>query len=214
MWRIEKRQTAKLQLIQLRKSWAGPLTLRSSCNNLPTNKHLHERNLRKPESHPKLPLARLETACRRHGIPATVQRRVIFTALLERTDHPTVDQVFEDVKERIPGVSRTTVYRTLETLANLGLARRTNHFAASARFDGNMEQHHHLVCTTCSKVVDYQDENLAVVNAPDGRRHGFTVVDYSVYFEGVCADCKSTAAAARKETKKPKPSAKEMNRAQ
>jgi Fur family peroxide stress response transcriptional regulator len=130
-------------------------------------------------------------------MPVTVQRRVIFSALLEREDHPTVDQIFDDVKERIPGVSRTTVYRTLETLANLGLARRTNHFAASARFDGNMEQHHHLVCTRCGKVIDFQDPSLTVANLPDARRSGFTLLDYSVYFEGFCSDCKRPANAAK-----------------
>ena len=123
----------------------------------------------------------------------TVQRRVIFSTLLEREDHPTVDQVFDEVKERIPGVSRTTVYRTLETLANLGLVRRTNHFAASARFDGNMEQHHHLVCTRCGKVIDFQDPSLTVANLPDARRSGFTLLDYSVYFEGFCSSCKPPA---------------------
>src|SRR5689334_23565694 len=46
----------------------------------------------------------------------------------------------------MPGVSRTTIYRALETLVELGLARRTNHFEASARFDGNTDHHHHLVC--------------------------------------------------------------------
>ena len=139
----------------------------------------------------------LEAACRRRGIPVTVQRRVIFSALIEREDHPTVDQVFAEVKARIPGVSRTTVYRTLETLANLGLARRTNHFAASARFDGNMEQHHHLVCTLCGKVIDFQDPSLTIANLPDTRRSGFTLLDYSVYFEGFCSDCKRPANAAR-----------------
>jgi Fur family transcriptional regulator, peroxide stress response regulator len=133
---------------------------------------------------------RIETACRRKGMPVTVQRRVIFAALLDRNDHPTVDQVFAQVKHRIPGVSRTTVYRTLETLANLGLVRRTNHFAASARFDGNMERHHHLVCTACGKVIDLQDSSAAVSNLPDVRRNGFTLRDYSIYFEGFCSDCK------------------------
>ena len=130
-------------------------------------------------------------------MPVTVQRRVIFSALIEREDHPTVDQVFDEVKARIPGVSRTTVYRTLETLANLGLARRTNHFAASARFDGNMEQHHHLVCTLCGKVIDFQDPSLTIANLPDARRSGFTLLDYSVYFEGFCSDCKRPANTAR-----------------
>lgn len=68
---------------------------------------------------------RLEALCRERGLPVTVQRRVIFAALLDHDDHPTVDRVFADVKNRIPGVSRTTVYRTLETLADLGTVRRT-----------------------------------------------------------------------------------------
>ncbi len=131
--------------------------------------------------------------CRERGIPVTVQRRVIFTALLERDDHPTVDQIFDDVKNRIPGLSRTTVYRTLETLADLGLVRRTNHFEACVRFDGNMEQHHHLVCIVCGKVTDFQDPGLTIADLPDVRRSGFVLSDYSIYFEGYCSHCRRTA---------------------
>lgn len=136
--------------------------------------------------------------CRERGIPVTVQRRVIFTALLERDDHPTVDHIFNDVKDRIPGVSRTTVYRTLETLADLGLARRTNHIGAFARFDGYMEHHHHLVCVACGKVIDFQDPRLTLVDLPDVRRSGFAVVDYSIYFEGYCSNCKQNAKSANR----------------
>jgi len=132
----------------------------------------------------------------------TVQRRVIFTALLDRDDHPTVDQVFAQVQDRIPGVSRTTVYRTLETLANLGVVRRTNHFAASARFDGNMEQHHHLVCTVCGKVVDFKDTSLKIQNVPAVRQDGFTLLDYSIYFEGHCSACSKIGKPAKPRTAK------------
>lgn len=143
-----------------------------------------------PDQNKQSPSELLETACRREGIPVTVQRRVIFSALVARNDHPTVDQIFAEVKDRIPGVSRTTVYRTLETLVRLRLVRRTHHFAASARYDGNMEQHHHLVCSACGKVVDLQDPAMTVSPMPDARRNGFTLVDYSVYFEGLCSECK------------------------
>jgi Fur family peroxide stress response transcriptional regulator len=141
---------------------------------------------------------RLATACRKRGIPVTVQRRVIFGALLGRDDHPTVDQVFDDVKERIPGVSRTTVYRTLETLADLGLARRTNHFGAFVRFDANMEQHHHLVCTLCNKVSDFQHSGLSIGTPPEVRGSGFVVSDVSIYFEGYCATCRRSPRAAKR----------------
>ena len=146
---------------------------------------------------------RLENACRREGIPVTVQRRAIFSAVLERHDHPTVDQVFAQVKARVPGVSRTTVYRTLETLVNIGLVRRTHHFSASVRFDGNMERHHHLVCTGCGKVSDFQDSSVAISIPPETRRNGFTLFDYSVYFEGVCSGCKNPVDAAKSRNAKP-----------
>jgi len=127
----------------------------------------------------------------------TVQRRAIFSAVLERHDHPTVDQVFAQVKDRLPGISRTTVYRTLETLVKIGLVRRTHHFAASARFDGNMEQHHHLVCTSCGKVIDFRDFGVPLAIPLDARRQGFSLFDYSVYFEGVCSECKRPVQSAK-----------------
>jgi Fur family transcriptional regulator, peroxide stress response regulator len=159
--------------------------------------------LKKPAYTSLDPLERLGAACREHGIPVTVQRRAILTALLERHDHPTVDQIYDDVRARIPGVSRTTVYRTLERLADLGLARRTNHFAASARFDGNLEQHHHLVCIKCNKVIDFKDPQFTIGELPDFHRAGFVMQDYSVYFEGMCRDCKSlTGSTKRRNLKK------------
>jgi Fur family peroxide stress response transcriptional regulator len=109
-----------------------------------------------------------------------------------------VDQVFDDVKERLPGISRTTVYRTLETLADLGLARRTNHFGAFARFDANMEQHHHLVCTLCNKVSDFQYSGLTIGTPPEVRGSGFVVSDFSIYFEGYCSNCRMSPRAAKR----------------
>ena len=148
--------------------------------------------MKRPDT--RLDFQRLEAACQRQGIPTTIQRRVIYKALIEREDHPTVDQIYAAVKEQLPGISRTTVYRTLEKLAELGLARRTHHFAASARFDGNMEQHHHLVCTSCGKVSDFANRELPVQGPADIRCNGFTVADYSIYFEGLCAGCRKSAA--------------------
>ncbi len=133
----------------------------------------------------------LEVKCRQRGLPVTVQRRVILDVLLDRDDHPTVDQMFEDVKDRIPGVSRTTVYRALETLVDLGLAKRAraNHFEAVARFDGNTDHHHHLICRGCNRVIDFDDPALDKLRLPDLSHMGFRVFDCSVHFEGLCSKC-------------------------
>jgi Fur family transcriptional regulator, peroxide stress response regulator len=142
--------------------------------------------------HRKLEL--LESISRERSLPVTVQRRVVLDALLDRQDHPTVDQLYEDVRERMPGVSRTTIYRALETLVELGLARRTNHFEASARFDGNTDHHHHLVCRRCNRVADVNLPSLSNLALPSLGDIGFEVIDYSIHLEGLCAECQKIAA--------------------
>jgi Fur family peroxide stress response transcriptional regulator len=134
---------------------------------------------------------------RQHGLPLTVQRRAILEALLRREDHPTAEQIFADVKTRIPEVSRTTVYRVLETLVELGLARKASHLGAAARFDPNTGHHHHLVCLRCDRVVDLEDARLDQLSLPDTRRTGFAISDYSVHFLGLCPQCRREQAEAR-----------------
>lgn len=155
--------------------------------------------MKKIQTHKQKKLALLETISRQRNLPVTVQRRVVLDALLDRHDHPTVDQLYEDVKERMPGVSRTTIYRALETLVDLGLARRTNHFEASARFDGNTDHHHHLVCRSCNRVTDIDHPSLNKFAPPSLGNIAFEVLDYSIHLEGLCAECqKSSAKAAPK----------------
>lgn len=153
----------------------------------------------------------LESISRERSLPVTVQRRIVLDALLDRHDHPTVDQLYEDVKSRMPGVSRTTIYRALETLVDLGLARRTNHFEASARFDGNTEHHHHLVCRRCNRVADFEHASLNKIALPSLNNLAFEVLDYSIHIEGLCAECQKNALKSSK--KKPqRKSGKSSNR--
>jgi Fur family peroxide stress response transcriptional regulator len=144
----------------------------------------------------KLVLDKFEQICRRKGLPVTIQRRVVLEVLLGREDHPTADQIFEEVKVRAPGISRTTVYRVLETLVRLGVARTVCSPGASLRFDPNIEQHHHLVCLHCGKMRDLDDPRLSGLPLPDRRRTGFEVTDYTVHFRGTCADCQRKIKAA------------------
>jgi Fur family peroxide stress response transcriptional regulator len=110
-----------------------------------------------------------------------VQRRTILEVLAERTDHPTADQVYAAVRRRMPDVSRTTVYRVLDTLVRLGLAVKTAHPGASVRFDPRTERHHHLVCTECERVIDLHAPELDALRLPDTRRLGFAVDDFSLH---------------------------------
>jgi Fur family peroxide stress response transcriptional regulator len=147
-----------------------------------------------------LKMENFEKLCREQGIPLTVQRRVILETLVDREDHPTADQVYEAVAGRLPGLSRATVYRVLETLVEVGVIHRASHLGAVARYDPNTERHHHLTCVKCHKVVDLEEKALAAVHLPSGVQ-GFEIMDYSVHLKGYCPDC-------RKNKARPKPSRK------
>jgi Fur family peroxide stress response transcriptional regulator len=129
-----------------------------------------------------------EEVCRRHGLPLTVQRRATLEALARRSDHPTADQVFDDVRRRMPEISRTTVYRVLETLVRIGIARKVCHPGAAARYETEMRRHHHLVCLRCEAMVDIDAPYLDRLRLPDVEPQ-FRIEDYSIQFRGLCADC-------------------------
>ncbi len=139
-----------------------------------------------------------EELCREQGVPLTVQRRAILESLAQREDHPTADQVYEKVSPSLPGLSRTTVYRVLETLVGLGVIHKANHLGSAARYDPNTERHHHLTCLSCHRVVDVEDDKLKRVDLPKARAQGFEITDYSVHFKGTCPDCAAKLKAGRK----------------
>ncbi len=137
-------------------------------------------------------VAAFESECRRLGLALTIQRRAVFAELAERRDHPTADQVYDTLRTRLPGISRTTVYRVLETLVEQGFARKVPHAGGPARFDPMAARHHHLVCDACGRLYDLDDGVVPRVPTPDTGKTGFRVRDYSISFTGLCEGCRST----------------------
>jgi Fur family peroxide stress response transcriptional regulator len=166
------------------------LTANTGCNKIPTVKLQRLRDRARPK------LEELARICREHGLPLTVQRRMILEALSLRKDHPTADEVFGDVRERMPEISRTTVYRVLETLVRIAVARKVCHPAAVARYEMEADRHHHLVCLNCEKMVDLRDTSLDNLPLP-GVNSGFNIEDYSIQFRGLCSDCAAESSTRR-----------------
>lgn len=127
-------------------------------------------------------------ALRARGLPLTIQRRRLLERFLGCTDHPAAETLYRDVAPQVPGLSRATVYRTLETLVELGLAVRIAHPGSEVRYDPRSDRHHHLVCDACGAVLDYEAEKLAALPLPP-KCMGFTATGYTVEFRGVCSAC-------------------------
>jgi Fur family transcriptional regulator, peroxide stress response regulator len=148
---------------------------------------------RDPQEFIEEKLHMLEARCRQHGLSMTVQRRAIMENLASRVDHPTADQIYHAIRDRLRGVSRTTVYRVLEAFVRLGVAQKISNPEAKARFDADTARHHHVVCAHCDTVADVCDERLNDLAVPAGTDSGFTILDYSISFVGVCPACRQAA---------------------
>jgi len=133
-----------------------------------------------------------ERTCRARRLPVTIQRRTVFEAIVDRHDHPTADQIYAQIRGRLPGISRATVYRILDTFVELGLITRICHLGSAARFDPKIHQHHHLVCMECERIIDVEDARMDRVPWPDVGACGFEIRDCHVHFRGLCADCRGT----------------------
>ncbi len=130
-----------------------------------------------------------EQLCRARGMPLTVQRRAVLAALVGRHDHPTADDIFAALQETLPGISRPTVYRVLDSLVKIGIAKKVCHPGAASRFETKPERHHHLVCIRCDKVIDFEHPAFDRISLPDTAGLGFELDDYSIHFRGVCTAC-------------------------
>jgi Fur family ferric uptake transcriptional regulator len=121
----------------------------------------------------------------------TVQRRVILEEIKKVNSHPSADELYLAVRRRLPDISMATVYRNLETLAEHGLIRRMWEVGAPRRYDGELEDHYHIVCERCGRVDDVP---LHAVNGflEEVRRvSDYEVKGYRLGFFGLCPDCRA-----------------------
>ena len=125
---------------------------------------------------------------RRARMNVTPQRLAIYEALVRSEEHPTPEELFKVVRRRMPSTSLATIYKTLEALEKLGLAHEVAQTGGSKRFDGNVGKHHHFVCTSCKRIMDFEDDKLDAV-APARKPKGFQASSVTVQILGRCESC-------------------------
>lgn len=142
----------------------------------------------------RVKLQLLEDRCRQHGLPITLQRRVILEHLAGRYDHPDADQIFEGVRDRLTGVSRTTVYRVLDVLERIGVVRRIATPESKSRFDANSERHFHVYCAGCSRIDDVMEGDRlgTLLNDQMHLPDGFVAKETEIVVSGLCRECRAT----------------------
>ena len=135
-------------------------------------------------------MAEFADRCRQGGLAVTPQRLAIIEALLATTDHPRAETVFAAVRRRHPHISLATVHRTLETLCQIGEARKVTTLHDSARYDGNLTPHHHVVCVRCRRIRDVEISGLErVIEEGHAALEGFQPLGWSLEIQALCDDC-------------------------
>ena len=135
--------------------------------------------------------AELATQYRSMGRKLTPQRQLIFSLLHNNETHPTAENLYGIASAQMPGISLRTVYQTLNELAEMGELQLIDLGEGGMRFDPNVEDHHHAVCSVCGKIRDVHVKGAASLK-PNDASHNM-VSDVGVVFRGKCSDCESRA---------------------
>jgi len=121
------------------------------------------------------------------GLKITPQRLAVYKEIASRQDHPCAEELYERLKDKIEGISLTTVYRTLASLEKAGLVQRVPTLKDKVRYDARVEPHSHFVCIKCGKIVDldlipeFDRSKIEELGEP---------VSCTLMCYGICRECK------------------------
>ena len=141
---------------------------------------------------PSLSDSTIVNALRRKGYKATPQRIAISRFVLRNRNHPTVQEVYNEVRQTYPTVSLATVYKTLNFLSELGLVQELPFLHGETRFDSYVEPHVNLVCHRCGKVNDLENRLAREVVTRIANTTKFTPTGQRLDVYGLCQRCRST----------------------
>ncbi|HEY1409941.1 MAG TPA: Fur family transcriptional regulator [Promineifilum sp.] len=134
----------------------------------------------------------LASALEKRGYRLTAARAAILDALTDSGGHLTADDLTEMVRRRRTGIGRMTVYRTLDLLCDLGLLRPVYQGTGAAHYiileDGH---HHHLICSGCGRVIEFDQCALEMLHDDIDRRFRFRVDGHLLELYGQCDACRT-----------------------
>jgi Fe2+ or Zn2+ uptake regulation protein len=135
--------------------------------------------------------SQIEEMLLEHGVKPTPQRAVIAEYLVGTQSHPTADEVFQAVSDKLPvPLSRATVYNTLNTLVEAGVLKEVITESGRTRYDAKVTDHHHFIDVKTGQVLDVDPELVSQLKLKLGDK--FKVHSFHITFYGEVEQGKST----------------------
>jgi len=134
------------------------------------------------------------------GYRLTIGREAILDIMSKSKGHLSAEDIYMKVHPKYPNIGLTTIYRTLDVLASLGLVFKFDFGDRRARYElaegpKGTHHHHHLICTNCNRVIDYTDfidEEVELLNQTEkglNRKYDFKITNHLIQFYGLCNTC-------------------------
>ncbi len=130
----------------------------------------------------------------------TMPREAVLKFLSRSPKHMSVKEIYASLHQSYPSMGLSTVYRTLDLLARMGIITKLVLGDGQSRYEFKSsekeEHHHHLICTDCGKIINYSeflDEELSLVKKTEERlakKYDFKILDHNIEFLGLCHKCK------------------------
>ena len=122
----------------------------------------------------------------------TNQREAILRILANTRSHPTADDIYDEVREKIPAISKGTVYRNLKILKEMGQVREINSDGTRSRFEVAIVGHYHFRCENCGRVLDLNVPIRRELDREIAKQTGLIISHHQLEFSGLCHDCQSS----------------------
>ncbi|NLJ77186.1 MAG: transcriptional repressor [Peptococcaceae bacterium] len=125
----------------------------------------------------------------------TARREMTLRVLLENRDkHLSAEEVYNLVKLEAADVGLATVYRALELFQELGLIRAIDFGDGRKRYEYGIEDdsdlhHHHLICTKCGRIIEFNVDLINEIESRIKREHNFTMTSHQLKIFGICSEC-------------------------
>ncbi|HNU85089.1 MAG: transcriptional repressor [Pseudomonadota bacterium] len=120
----------------------------------------------------------------------TPQRLAILKILAASRRHPSVDEIYQEVRTEFPTTSLATVYKTIALLKELNEVLELGFPDGSNRYDGsNPSPHPHAICVRCKKVMDPELVNIDALSEEMSRKTGYKIYHHRLDFFGLCPEC-------------------------
>ncbi len=132
----------------------------------------------------------LDEHLKREGLNRSARRDVVVNTFLSSDKHLSVDDLYNLVRRRSPGIGRTTVYRTLKLLESAGLAQALV-LKGETFFERelNRRHHDHFICNVCNAIFEFTSDEIEALQEEEAKKIGFRIEGHKHQVFGTCSKC-------------------------